>query len=60
LHPLVKGGDSKAYHMSRTNRLILFPYASNTTKACELIQEKHLKSLYPLIWNYFVANKNDL
>ena len=24
LHPLVKGGDSKRYHLARTNRLILF------------------------------------
>ena len=26
LHPLIKGGDSRRYQMTRTNRLILFPY----------------------------------
>ncbi len=57
LHPLVKGGDSKRYHLSRTNRLLLFPYAVQEHKAITLIAEPVLKTKYPLTWDYLVANK---
>ena len=60
LHPLIKGGDSKAYHLSRTNRLILFPYASQETDSAELISERILKTRYPLTWAYLKDNKDDL
>ena len=57
---MIKGGDSKAYHLSRTNRLILFPYASQETDSAELISERILKTRYPLTWAYLKDNKDDL
>jgi len=57
LHPLIKGGDSKRYHLSRTNRLLLFPYASQDDKGISLISESTLKTKYPLTWEYLFANK---
>ncbi len=44
LHPLVKGGDSKAYSLTQTERLILFPYAPQGGGATKLIPENVFKS----------------
>lgn len=60
LHPLIKGGDSKRYHLSETKRLILFPYASRNDGNVELIPEKIFKSQYPLTWAYLIDNKRYL
>jgi len=60
LHPLVKGGDSKRYSLSRTNRLILFPYAQRQEGAVEFISEAIFKARYPLTWSYLQDNKNYL
>jgi type I restriction-modification system DNA methylase subunit len=57
LHPLIKGGDSKRYHLSRTNRLLLFPYAAEEDKRISLITESAMKAKYPLTWDYLQANK---
>jgi hypothetical protein len=60
LHPLVKGGDSKRYCLSRTKRLILFPYARQGKDVTELIPEATFKSRYPLTWAYLMDNKSYL
>lgn len=60
LHPLIKGGDSKAYRLSRTRRLILFPYARENQGKTSLISEEKLKRAYPLTWTYLLANKTYL
>ncbi|HPA73577.1 MAG TPA: Eco57I restriction-modification methylase domain-containing protein, partial [Spirochaetota bacterium] len=60
LHPLVKGGDSKAYSLTQTERLILFPYAPQGDGATKLIPEDDFKSHYPLSWEYLKANKSYL
>lgn len=57
LHPLVKGGDSKAYSLTQTERLILFPYAPQGDGATKLITENVFKSRYPLTWEYLKVNK---
>ena len=58
LHPLVKGGDSRRYILSRTNRLILFPYAVQSGSASvRLFSETVLKAQYPLTWKYFLDNR---
>jgi Eco57I restriction-modification methylase/TaqI-like C-terminal specificity domain/N-6 DNA Methylase len=60
LHPLIKGGDSRRYSLSRTNRLVLFPYEPKKHEFAELLSEPDLKSLYPLTWTYLVDNKQYL
>lgn len=55
LHPLIKGGDSKRYSLTKTNRLILFPYANGA-----LIPESEIKKRWPLTWRYLNANKEAL
>lgn len=55
LHPLIKGGDSKRYSLTRTKRLILFPYQNAT-----LIDERTLKKHYPLAWKYLLDNRQYL
>ncbi|MFV2045189.1 MAG: Eco57I restriction-modification methylase domain-containing protein, partial [Anaerolineales bacterium] len=60
LHPLVKGGDSKRYLLSRTNRLILFPYALEDSESFQLISESTLMTDYPLTWQYLVESKDYL
>ena len=60
LHPLVKGGDSKRYCLSTTNRLILFPYAENPDGKNGLIPESVIKERYPLTWQYLLENKKYL
>jgi hypothetical protein len=57
LHPLIKGGDSRRYHLKRTNRLILFPYAPREIGSSGLIPESIFKSRYPLSWSYLLANR---
>ncbi|MGB7622323.1 MAG: N-6 DNA methylase, partial [Terriglobia bacterium] len=59
LHPLIKGGDSKRYRLSRTNRLILFPYAKHGDIA-DLIPEETFKEEYPKTWAYLLDNKSYL
>jgi hypothetical protein len=59
LHPLIKGGDSRRYHLTLTKRLIIFPYTQQGEKV-GLIQESNFKTLYPLTWSYFVDNKKYL
>jgi methylase of polypeptide subunit release factors/predicted type IV restriction endonuclease len=60
LHPLIKGGDSKCYSLTRTNRFILFPYARQADGETRLITEDVFKDLYPLTWGYLTANKQYL
>src|SRR5215208_5599094 len=43
LHPLIKGGDSRRYRLSRTGRLILFPYAPQGKGAMAVIPESKMK-----------------
>jgi len=57
LHPLIKGGDSKRYRLSRTNRLLLFPYASQGENGISLITESAMRTKYPLTWDYLFVNK---
>ena len=59
-HPLIKGGDSKRYCLSRPNRLILFPYERQEGEPTELISESTLKAKYPLTWVYLLDNKSYL
>ena len=59
-HPLIKGGDSKRYCLSRTKRLILFPYEKQLDGKSALIPEKVLKAHYPLTWTYLLENKKYL
>jgi hypothetical protein len=60
LHPLVKGGDSKRFFLSRTNRMILFPYFPQSSGSNALLSEKILKTNYPLTWSYLLDNKRYL
>jgi hypothetical protein len=60
LHTLIKGGDSKRYHLSCTNRLILFPYILQESDSTDLISESSLKKDYPLTWRYLEENKQYL
>lgn len=59
LHPLVKGGDSKRYALSRTNRLILFPY-EDRGGVVDLVPADEIERRFPLTWHYLVANKDYL
>jgi len=56
LHPLVKGGDSCAYRLDRTNRRILFPYGPDANGKGTLIPRERLEECYPLTWAYLLAN----
>jgi len=60
LHPLIKGGDSRRYSMSRTDRVILFPYMSNHIDKMVLIISDVFQSRYPLTWHYLLENKQFL
>lgn len=60
LHPLIKGGDSKAYWIGPTNLLILFPYAKQKNGNVALIPSKLFECEYPLSWNYLLENKEFL
>jgi type I restriction-modification system DNA methylase subunit len=59
LHPLVKGGDSKAYCLRTTERFIVFPYAA-TDSGATLISENILRKRYPLTWKYFERHQEYL
>lgn len=59
-HPLIKGGDSRAYLITKTDRLILFPYAQGADGQVELIPATTFKRDYPLIWAYLLANRKYL
>ena len=60
LHPLIKGGDSRRYSLTRTNRLILFPYAKQGNGVTALLPETNLQADYPLTWAYLKDNKKYL
>jgi len=60
LHPLIKGGDSKRYRLTRTRRHILFPYAPQRDGKMELIPSETFKVTYPLTWAYLLDNKTYL
>ena len=60
LHPLIKGGDSRRYSLTRTKRLILFPYAQQGNGVAALIPEVTLQADYPLTWAYLKDNKKYL
>jgi hypothetical protein len=60
LHPLIKGGDSRRYAMTKTERLILFPYQTNDDGSVELLSQTELKKQFPKTWDYFCDNKNYL
>ncbi len=59
-HPLIKGGDSRSYLLTKTDRLILFPYANNQSGEAELISAAKFKKNYPLTWAYLFANRDYL
>jgi hypothetical protein len=60
LHYLVKGGDSKRYSLTKTDRLILFPYSTNEKGLMVLIPESILKEKYPFTFGYLQENKRAL
>jgi len=60
LHPLIKGGDSRAYALERTDRLIMFPYARDTNGAMVLLSAAELRSRYGLTWKYLAAHQDYL
>ena len=59
-HPLIKGGDSRAYILTKTERLILFPYATDDNGDASLISSATLKKDFPLTWAYLTANQKYL
>jgi hypothetical protein len=50
LHPLVKGGDSRAFALETTTLRILFRYAANKEGRVSLIPEDVLKKRYRVTW----------
>jgi len=59
-HPLVKGGDSRRYSLTKTARLILFPYKQNEDGSVDLFSQAELKRQYPKTWDYLCDNKSYL
>jgi hypothetical protein len=59
LHPLIKGGDSKAFILIPTDRVILFPYAEGEGGVA-LIPQNTLKASFPHAWDYLMENKDFL
>jgi hypothetical protein len=58
LHPLIKGGDSQRFCLSRTQRLILFPYVpQGENKKVGLLPERLLEHDYPLTYNYLLSHQ---
>jgi hypothetical protein len=55
LHPLIKGGDSKRFHIVTTDRLIIFPYAVNQS-GVSLIPQEAMKKSFPSAWDYLMKN----
>jgi len=60
LHPLIKGGDSKAFTLTRTKRLILFPYEKTAEGNSALIPAAAIKKRFPLTWAYLEKNRDYL
>jgi len=60
LHPLIKGGDSRRYELTLTNRLILFPYLRDSNGQMRLIGEAVLKRDYPNTMAYLRDNRKTL
>lgn len=59
-HPLIKGGDSRSFWLTKTDRLILFPYANEDGESASLIPDHVLRKQYPLTWAYLKANRDYL
>lgn len=59
-HPLVKGGDSRRYKLTRTDRRILFPYGGHGSSDIGLIPMSFMKEHFPLTWSYLLDNKDYL
>ncbi len=57
LHPLIKGGDSRRFSMTKTERLILFPYRANDSRSVALLSQAELKKGFPKTWDYLCDNK---
>jgi hypothetical protein len=57
LHPLIKGGDSRRYVMTKTPRRILFPYRRLACGTVQLIEQSDMRSRYPNAWQYLVDNR---
>ena len=57
LHLLIKGGDSRRYRLSKTNRLILFPYAKGKDNKMRLIPRVELQQRLPMTWQYLSDNR---
>ena len=60
LHRLIKGGNSKKYHFTNSNLLILFPYEKNEDGKVTLMSERYLRESYPLAYDYLRQNKGVL
>lgn len=60
LHPLIKGGDSKPYHLTTTNRLIIFPYVKDKQESVELVSVEIFSTNYPLTWRYLNKHRSNL
>jgi len=59
-HPLIKGGDSRSFVLTKTDRLILFPYAINAEGDASLIPAETFKKKFPLTWGYLKENRKYL
>jgi hypothetical protein len=57
LHPLIKGGDSRRFCLSRTTRLILFPYAKDAQGKQQLITNAELRQPFPQTHSYLNKHK---
>jgi adenine-specific DNA-methyltransferase len=52
LFPLIKGGNSRAYHIVNSELLVLFPYKNG-----KLLNQADIQALYPKIWSYLNDHK---
>ncbi len=59
-HTLAKGGDSRAYSLRKTDRVILFPYEADTNGRFGLVNSNKLQSELPLTWSYLSTCKSYL
>lgn len=55
LMPLIKGGEMKRYFIAESKRAVIFPYVNGN-----LIDQKELRSRYPLAWRYFEHHREYL
>lgn len=60
LHLLVKGGDSKAYALRPTERLILFPYVRDAKGVTTLMPEQTLRDVFHRTWEYLADHRDFL